>query len=198
MTSAKAREAGMSNWSGALSEDLRKMKENQLTWELTEKLSKAEKRIAEQAAEITGLREKIARKEAAITALQEGCRALIADKDATEAENATLREQVGRVPVCAGHVEAQDYARLVASDPIFDVTVSGTKRTIQDDHFIHPVYIDPPAGGVMTDLDRVCDEEDEFCHRCGSRFLDTGWECTECGYDNMKFYCEPLPPAGEE
>ena len=32
------------------------------------------------------------------------------------------------------------------------------------------------------------DPEQEVCLRCGSRGLDTGWECTECGYDNMPHY----------
>ncbi|WP_164738889.1 hypothetical protein [Xanthomonas arboricola] len=32
------------------------------------------------------------------------------------------------------------------------------------------------------------DPEQEVCLRCGSRALDTGWECTECGYDNMPHY----------
>jgi ribosomal protein L37E len=32
------------------------------------------------------------------------------------------------------------------------------------------------------------DEEQERCLRCGSPHLDTGWECTECGYDNRPHY----------
>lgn len=32
------------------------------------------------------------------------------------------------------------------------------------------------------------DEEKEVCMNCGSEHLDTGWECTDCGYDNMPHY----------
>ncbi len=35
------------------------------------------------------------------------------------------------------------------------------------------------------------DQDDERCLRCGSPFLDTGWECNDCGYDNMPHYYEP-------
>lgn len=41
----------------------------------------------------------------------------------------------------------------------------------------------PYIGGV--------DEEDQRCLRCGSKFLDTGWECNDCGYDNIEHYCPP-------
>ncbi len=30
--------------------------------------------------------------------------------------------------------------------------------------------------------------DDQPCMKCGCRFLDTGWECTECGYDNIDWY----------
>lgn len=40
-------------------------------------------------------------------------------------------------------------------------------------------------GGVESD--------DERCLRCGSMFLDTGWECTDCGYDNLPHYYQPEP-----
>lgn len=33
--------------------------------------------------------------------------------------------------------------------------------------------------------------DDEVCIRCGKRALDTGWECTECGYDNYRIYGPP-------
>lgn len=35
------------------------------------------------------------------------------------------------------------------------------------------------------------DQELERCLRCGSPHLDTGWECTECDYDNMPHYYKP-------
>lgn len=35
------------------------------------------------------------------------------------------------------------------------------------------------------------DSEEERCLRCGSMFLDTGWECTDCGYDNLPHYSTP-------
>ena len=38
-------------------------------------------------------------------------------------------------------------------------------------------------GGVEQDAQR--------CLRCGEAALDTGWECTECGYDNIEHYCPP-------
>ena len=39
------------------------------------------------------------------------------------------------------------------------------------------------------------DQDDERCLRCGSPFLDTGWECTECGYDNRDHYYKPSENA---
>lgn len=33
--------------------------------------------------------------------------------------------------------------------------------------------------------------DEQRCLRCGSGALDTGWECTDCGYDNMPHYVEP-------
>jgi ribosomal protein L37E len=32
------------------------------------------------------------------------------------------------------------------------------------------------------------DAEAQRCLKCGEDALDTGWECTECGYDNMPWY----------
>lgn len=42
------------------------------------------------------------------------------------------------------------------------------------------------------------DPEREICLRCGSIFLDTGWECTDCGYDNLPHYAKPkdMPALG--
>jgi len=34
------------------------------------------------------------------------------------------------------------------------------------------------------------DDDDQRCLRCGSSSLDTGWECHDCGYDNMPHYTE--------
>jgi ribosomal protein L37E len=34
------------------------------------------------------------------------------------------------------------------------------------------------------------DDDDQRCLRCGSPSLDTGWECNDCGYDNMPHYAE--------
>ena len=31
-------------------------------------------------------------------------------------------------------------------------------------------------------------EDDGPCQNCGERALDTGWECTECGFDNIDWY----------
>ena len=28
----------------------------------------------------------------------------------------------------------------------------------------------------------------QLCLKCGQDTLDTGWECSECGYDNMPWY----------
>ena len=40
------------------------------------------------------------------------------------------------------------------------------------------------------------EQDDERCLRCGSSALDTGWECNDCGYDNMPHYVErKAPPA---
>jgi ribosomal protein S27AE len=35
------------------------------------------------------------------------------------------------------------------------------------------------------------DSDNQRCMRCASMFLDTGWECTDCGYDNMPHFCPP-------
>lgn len=35
------------------------------------------------------------------------------------------------------------------------------------------------------------DPDEQCCLRCGSRSLDTGWECTVCDYDSMPHYCPP-------
>lgn len=35
------------------------------------------------------------------------------------------------------------------------------------------------------------EQDDERCLRCGSMFLDTGWECNDCSYDNMPHYANP-------
>ena len=37
------------------------------------------------------------------------------------------------------------------------------------------------------------DPEAERCLRCGSPYLDTGWERNDCGYDNMPHYTNPEP-----
>lgn len=42
------------------------------------------------------------------------------------------------------------------------------------------------------------DPEDERCLRCGSMHLDTGWECTECGYDNFEHYSKPKSSTAQE
>jgi hypothetical protein len=33
------------------------------------------------------------------------------------------------------------------------------------------------------------DPDAQWCLKCGKDALDTGWECTECGYDCMPWYC---------
>lgn len=41
----------------------------------------------------------------------------------------------------------------------------------------------------MADLLKLPTNSDaQHCLRCGQDALDTGWECTECGYDNMPWY----------
>lgn len=42
----------------------------------------------------------------------------------------------------------------------------------------------------MTDrlLDLPKDGDQQVCLNCGADALDTGWECTDCGYDNMPWY----------
>jgi hypothetical protein len=37
-------------------------------------------------------------------------------------------------------------------------------------------------------------DPDGPCQKCGKWALDTGWECTECGYDNLPWFY----PEGEE
>lgn len=31
-------------------------------------------------------------------------------------------------------------------------------------------------------------DKEEYCVECGSVGLDTGWECTDCGHDNIDIY----------
>lgn len=33
------------------------------------------------------------------------------------------------------------------------------------------------------------DPDAQRCIACGKDALDTGWECTDCGYDCMPWYC---------
>jgi len=40
------------------------------------------------------------------------------------------------------------------------------------------------------------EQDDERCLRCGSPHLDTGWECTDCDYDNQPHYCERKDTSG--
>lgn len=41
----------------------------------------------------------------------------------------------------------------------------------------------------MADLLPIpTDPDAHHCLKCGSHALDTGWECTDCGYDNMQWY----------
>jgi len=40
-------------------------------------------------------------------------------------------------------------------------------------------------------------ETDGPCLKCGKDALDTGWECTECGYDNAPWYC-PVSASREQ
>lgn len=42
------------------------------------------------------------------------------------------------------------------------------------------------------------DQDDERCIRCGSFALDTGWECDDCGYDNMPHYYSRSEGANTE
>ena len=35
------------------------------------------------------------------------------------------------------------------------------------------------------------DQDAQRCLRCGSPHLDTGWECTDCDYDNLPHYAPP-------
>ena len=32
------------------------------------------------------------------------------------------------------------------------------------------------------------DKSGETCMSCGGKNLDTGWECNDCGYDNIDWY----------
>ena len=44
---------------------------------------------------------------------------------------------------------------------------------------------------LETDLDK------QPCMSCGSLFLDTGWECNDCGYDNIQWYVPGYKPPTE-
>lgn len=37
-------------------------------------------------------------------------------------------------------------------------------------------------------LDLPTNTDAQLCLACGKDALDTGWECTECGYDCMPWY----------
>lgn len=39
------------------------------------------------------------------------------------------------------------------------------------------------------------DADQERCLRCGSPHLDTGWECNDCGYDNLPHYTTKKEPS---
>lgn len=40
---------------------------------------------------------------------------------------------------------------------------------------------------MANDTELSLDEEEQPCLKCGGP-TDTGWECTECGYDNRDWY----------
>jgi hypothetical protein len=40
----------------------------------------------------------------------------------------------------------------------------------------------------MSELLILQEGDDQPCLKCGVVALDTGWECTECGYDNRPWY----------
>lgn len=42
------------------------------------------------------------------------------------------------------------------------------------------------------------DDDDQRCLRCGSPNLDTGWECNDCGYDNLPHYAENTGQADSQ
>jgi ribosomal protein L37E len=50
------------------------------------------------------------------------------------------------------------------------------------------------AADEKTDTELKLPETDGKCLKCGKDALDTGWECTECGYDNRQWYY----PQGEQ
>lgn len=47
---------------------------------------------------------------------------------------------------------------------------------------------------ASDDTELKLPETDGKCLKCGKDALDTGWECTECGYDNRPWYY----PQGEQ
>lgn len=42
------------------------------------------------------------------------------------------------------------------------------------------------------------EQDDQRCLRCGSWYLDTGWECNDCGYDNRPHYYQPKDAQPQE
>lgn len=41
------------------------------------------------------------------------------------------------------------------------------------------------------------DGDEAPCVKCGAVALDTGWECTECGFDNRDWYYPKHERGGE-
>ena len=43
----------------------------------------------------------------------------------------------------------------------------------------------------------IVNSDEAPCMKCGSKFLDTGWECNDCGYDNRDWYYPPSQRAAD-
>lgn len=55
-----------------------------------------------------------------------------------------------------------------------------------------------PAPIADSEPVAAIDPDELPCEKCGGKFLDTGWECNDCGHDNIHLYGPKLVAKGEE
>ena len=49
-------------------------------------------------------------------------------------------------------------------------------------------------GDEISSSMKDIEPDSQICVRCGQRSLDTGWECADCGFDNINIYYPDRPP----
>lgn len=88
--------------------------------------------------------QRIAQHEATIEVLKNDLAKHVGNEMLQSVEIADLREQLARMPVCAGYVDLVDIVALQNLQDGDDMYVAGVHRN-KVDLIKHPIYIDPPG-----------------------------------------------------